>query len=179
MSRRGFRWELIALSAVLTLAVLSLAYYSYESVGVKRPLEKILLTDPDVTAVQLGKDDGGEVVEITLSKVADLSATYSRIHELVSGKMGLTFTMVLKDKRDALLRDTYYDIHYYLEEASVRGNFGAMIEACTPILEASGVSDYKITVDQNRIYVQIESTDGYLYEVLHRQADAQKGGVTQ
>ena len=41
MPRKGFRWELIALSAVLTLAVLSLAYYSYESMGVKKPLEAI------------------------------------------------------------------------------------------------------------------------------------------
>lgn len=180
MPRKGFRWELIALSAVLTLAVLSLAYYSYESMGVKRPLERTLLMDADVSAVEMRTERGGEVIEVTLSKVADLRATYSRIHSLVSDRMGSgAFTLDLKDKGDASLEDMYYSVHYYLEEASVRGNFGAMIEACEPILEGAGASDYRITVDRDRIYVQIESAGGYLYKVLERVPGWEGGGVTQ
>lgn len=180
MPRKGFRWELIALSAVLTLAVLSLAYYSYESMGVKRPLEKALLLDPDVSAVQMRMNGDKEVIKVTLSKVADLATTYSRVHTVVSDRMGPgTFILELTDQRDASLGDMYYAIHYYLEEASVRGNFGTMIEASKPILEDAGAAHYKITVDQDRIYVQIESAEGYLYQVLDRRADSGGGGVTQ
>ncbi|MGE5578604.1 MAG: hypothetical protein ACM3WU_01050 [Bacillota bacterium] len=181
MPRRGFRWEVIALSAVLTLAVLSLAYYSYESMGVKKPLERALLADPDVSDVRIHKDGGLEVVEVTLSRVADLSVAYTRLHAVISDKVAEgAFTLKVKDQRDEALQEVYSAIHYYLEEASVRGNFGAMIEACEPILDSSGATGYKITVDQERIYVQIESGDRYLYRVLdNRSLDLAGGGVTR
>ncbi len=180
MPGKGFRWELIALSAVLTLAVLSLAYFSYESMGVRKPLEKALLADPDVGAVKILKDRDTEVVQITLSKVPDLSVTYTRLHTLVKGRMGQApFRLEVKDARNADLQDVYHSIHYYLEEASVRGNFGTMIEACSSILSKAGISDYKITVDQNHIYVQIGSGANFLYQVLDRPAEASTGGVTQ
>ena len=180
MRRKGFRWELIALSAVLTLAVLSLAYYSYENMGVKRPLERALMLVTDVSAVQMRTEGGREVIEVTLSKVADLATTYSRIHTLVSDRMGPgTFVLELKDLRDESLDMMYHAVHYYLEEASVRGNFGTMIEACKPILEEAGAVGYKITVDQDRIYVQIDSAEGYLYQVLDRVPDKGTGGATQ
>lgn len=180
MPRKGLRWELIALAAVLTLAVLSLAYFSYETMGVRRPLERALLKDPDVSAVRMRRDEDKEVVEVTLSKVTDLSATYARIHGLVQDRMGQgAFVLELKDRRDEILENMYHEIHFYLEEASVRGNFGTMIEACKPILEAEGASDYRVTVDQDRIYVQIECADRYLYQVLDRVPEPAGGGATQ
>lgn len=179
MPRRVFRWEYVVLAAVLTLAVLSLAYYSYESIGVRRPLERALLTDPDVSAVKVVKDGDVQVLEIALAKVSDLSVTYGRLHAVVKDRMGRTaFKVQLKDQRDPFLQDVYQSIHYYLEEASVRGNFGAMIEACSTALAEAGVSDYKITVDQQHIYVQMARGQSYLYQVLDRPSEFQ-GGVTQ
>jgi hypothetical protein len=181
MPRKGFRWELIALSAVLTLAVLSLAYYSYESMGVKKPLERALLADPDVSDVRISEEGGREVIELTLSRVSDLSAAYTRLHTLVTGKAAQgAFALKIRDQRDETLQEIYDTIHYYLEEASVRGNFGAMIEACEPILDASGATGYKITVGRERMYVQIELGDRYLYQVLdNRTIDYAGGGATR
>jgi hypothetical protein len=169
MPRKGLRWEYVALSAVLTLAVLSLAYYSYESVVVKRPLEKALLADPDVGAVKVVKSGDGQVIEVTLARVEDLSVTYARLYAAVKGRMGqASFKLLVKDRRDPSLQDVYHTIHYYLEEASVRGNFGAMIGECSAALANAGISAYKITVAQERIYVQMELGQSYLYEVLDR-----------
>jgi len=181
MPRKGFRWEVIALSAVLTLAVLSLAYYSYDSMGVKKPLERALLADPDVKDVRIHKEKGREVIELTLSRVTDLAATYRRLYATVADKVSRdAFTLKIKDQRDEALQEIYGAIHYYLEEASVRGNFGTMIEACGPILDESGATGHRITVDQERIYVQIESGGRYLYHVLdNRTLDFAGGGVTR
>ncbi len=177
--RKGFRWEIIALSAVLTLAVLSLAYYSYERAGVRRPLEKALLTDPDVSDVSISDGDSGLTIEVSLSKVSDLSATYKRINDLIVDRVDQKgFVLWIKDQRNAELLDMYHAAHYYLEEASVRGNFGTMIETCGPILDNAGATAYKITVDQKHIYVQIESENGYFYQVLDRPNEIVAGGGT-
>lgn len=179
MRRNGFRWEYVAIAAVLTLAVLSFAYYSYESVGIKRPMEKALLSDPDVSSVSLGDENGVRVVQITIRNVPDLSVTYARLLGVVKDHAGSeAFKVQVKDQRDAQLEGAYHSIHFYLEEASARGNFGAMIESCSRILGQAGITGYKITVDEQHIFVQMAAGQGYLYQVLDRSPGAQ-GGATQ
>jgi hypothetical protein len=179
MPRKGFRWEHVALSAVLTLAVLSFAYYSYETIGVRTLLQKALLTDPDVSSVKVAKDGDAQVVEIALAKVADLSTTHGRLYAVVKDRLGqAAFRLRITDQRDQTLQEVYHSIHYYLEEASARGNFGTMIEACSAALARAGISDYKVTVDQEHIYVQMALGEHYLYQVLDRPPESQ-GGVTQ
>lgn len=176
MPSRRMRWEYVALAAVLTLAVLSLAYYSYESLGVRRQLEKALLADPDVNAVTISKTEDGLVIEVALDRVEDLGATYSRLHDAVRDRLGQgRFRLAVKDQRDGTLQDLYHSIHYYLEEAAARGNFGAMADACSDALTRAGVTAHKITVDPHRIYVQISLHGPYLYQVLERPRVPQGG----
>lgn len=176
MPRKAFRWEYVALSAVLTLAVLSLVFYSYESLGVKKPLEKALLMDPDVGAVDIVEEKDSRVIEVVLTKVADLSSTYTRIETITRERMGEgAYRLQVKDQRDPSLQEIYHSIHYYLEEASARANFGSMNEACSRVIGQSDVSDYKITVDPQHIYVQLEQGEHYLYEVLDRPYFSQGG----
>lgn len=179
MSRKGFRWEIIAVTAVLTLAVLSLANYSYQTLGVKRPLERALQMDPDISAVRIYGDRDTQVIEVTFSAFADLSATYRRVDSLIRNRVGMSaFRVDVKDARNVELQDAYHAIHYYLEEALVRGNFGAMVEACESILTKAGAFDSKVTVDRNHIYVEIRAGANYLYQVLDRSPEAQEGGIT-
>ena len=177
MSNKGLKWEYVVLVAVLTLAALSLAYYSYDSLWVMRPLQVSLSTDPDVTGVKMTKSNGVLVIELSLGRVDDLATTYNRLYSEVSGRLQPgTFQIAVTDQRDGRLGDAYRQIHYYLEEAALRGNFGAMIDACSAVLSRSGIEDYRITVDDRRIYVQLTLGDRYLYEVLEQRP--QQGGTT-
>ena len=178
MPKKGFKWEYIVLSAVLTLSVLSLAYYSYDSVGVVRPLQQSLLSDPDVTKVDMTKSSGVLVIEVALAKVEDLSVTYGRLYAAITKRLQPgTFQVKVVDQRDQRLSDVYHSVHYYLEEAALRGNFGAMIDECSTVLSQAGIADYRITVDESRIYVQMALGEHYLYQVLERTSQ-QQGGAT-
>lgn len=180
MRRNGFRWEYVAVAAVLTLAVLSLAYYSYENVGIKKPLETALMADPDVVSATLSEQDGTSVVEIALKDVSDLPVTYNRLTAIIKDKIGSTaFKVQLKDQRDATLENAYHSIHFYLEEAAAMGDFGTMNDAATRILDQAGIGDYKITVDGQHIFVQMAAGQSYLYQVLDRSDGAAQGGATQ
>lgn len=177
MSYKNLKWEYVALAAVLTLAALSLAYYSYDSLGVMRPLQQSLSADPDVTSVKMTKSTGTLDIEVALAGVDDLEATYGRLFSLASKRLQPgTFQITVADQRDQRLADVYRQIHYYLEEAALRGNFGAMIDACSEVLSREGIEDYRITVDERRIYVQLVLGDHYLYEVLE-QTRLQQGGT--
>ena len=43
-----------------------------------------------------------------------------------------------------------------------------MIEESSNILREAGFSEYKLSVDKDRIYVRIANSGGYLYEVIER-----------
>ncbi len=165
MSKKVFRWEYAVLSAILTFAALSLAYYSFDQLGIRRPLERALAADPDVKRVDFETRNGSMLLVITLEKTADLPATYARVLALAKEKLGDSFEIEVKDGRNQRLDDAYYAVHHLVEEASVRGNFGEMMESCKDILSGMGLEDYRITVQKDYVFVQMFDGDAYLYEV--------------
>jgi len=168
MAKKGFRWEFVALSAVLTLVLLSLGYTLYDKVGVKDPLERTLVSQDAVLNVTSRRDKGVTVLEIEFNRVEDFASSYASLEKTVRERLGSNYRIEVKDARDESLEKAYLSIHYYLEEASVRGNFGDMIESCQARLMETGLENFKIVLDESHIYVQLESDHGYLYRVLDR-----------
>ncbi len=169
MAKRSFRWEFVALWTVLTLAILSLGYSAYLKMEVVGPLQRALERDVDVRNVGVRSKNGVTVLELELGKVDDLPRTYTRLREAAEEKLGDAFRLEIADSRDEELEDAYYSVHYYLEEASVRGNFGEMIDSCRGLLKDQGLEDYKISLDEGHIFIQMAHGDNYLYAVLARQ----------
>ncbi len=168
MSKQGFKWELAALIAVLTLALLSAGYYVYHSFGVKRPLENVLKGDPDILSLKLVESKGTTDIVVEIGEISDLRETYTRLRGLAEDKLGPKISVSIKDTRDEDLQDAYHAVHYYLEEAATRGNFGEMIRSSQVALEERRLDEFNVTVDKERIYVQMGKNGAYLYEVLNR-----------
>jgi hypothetical protein len=176
LSNRGFQWKRAAIAAVLSLAVLSLGYYVYNSYGVTKPLERVLSSNPDVVSLELNRD--GKIVEVTakLNQVEDLKNTYDKIDSLLRQTLGDgTFKLTIEDTRNAELEEAYYAIHYYIEEASQNGSFGDMITSSREILASLGIDDYRIIVDKERLFVQIQEDQSYLYEIVDRVIQGERG----
>jgi hypothetical protein len=168
MAKKGFRWESVALSAILTLVILSLGYIIYDKFGVKDPLERSLMLEDTVKSVTVKREQGVDVLEIEFDKVEDFATSYVAMDNIVKGRLGGNYRIDVKDARTQVLEDAYLSIHYYLEEASVRGNFGDMIESCRDRLLEKEPLDFKIVLDESHIYVQMVDQGDYLYAVLNR-----------
>jgi len=178
LTKRDFKWEYVVILALLTIAVLGLGNYSYEALGVKKPLLSTISKDPDVISAQVQSRDGKTLVVVDLKEVKDLSKTYRRLYEAAAKYVNpANLELEVKDRRDQELEDTYMNIHYYLEEAAVRGDFGSMIEAAKKVLDRSGVEDYRLVVDRGSIFVQITKGQNYLYEVIHTSKPQGEGGA--
>ncbi|MGI6663036.1 MAG: hypothetical protein ACOX4B_06125 [Bacillota bacterium] len=172
---RGFRWIYVAALAVITLTVLSVSYSSYEKVGVRRPLMGELSAHSDVAGASLEREGPVTVVHIELKKVPDLAKTYKDLERVVSKHLGTApYRIEIEDAGTPALEDAYHSIHFYVEEASMRGTFGEMIRESSPKLEEAGC-EYKISVDGEHIYVQIAREGAYLYRIVDQRP--QRGGA--
>lgn len=84
------------------------------------------------------------------------------------------YEILLEDNSDEVLEKAYASIHYYVEEARIRGNFGEMAHRSQTALEDTNIEDFLLTVDGERVFVQMRMDDKYLYRV--REVNS-KGGT--
>ena len=83
MSLGNIKWGYVIVFALLSIGIASLAYYSYDSFGLRRPLEKAVLDDPDVLWIEVSDETDCLVIEVALGLVEDLGSTYKRICGIV------------------------------------------------------------------------------------------------
>lgn len=164
---KTFKWEYVTLVALITLGVLSLAYFSYETLGIRRPLVAAISNDPDVLSAEISQENGKTVIAVRLRQVHDLSETYKRI-ESTAEKYVSRDCLEIKviDHRNEALEEIYMKVHYYLEEAAARGDYGSMIDSARPILDSSGLTGWHVMVDNGDIFVQLYAGPNYLYQVI-------------
>ncbi len=175
MAMGNIRWKYVLLWACLAVCVLSLGAYCYQAYALERPLEKKLAEDAEVVMAQVEKINGTTTVIVNLKYVDSLAGTYSRIEEEVQVSLGSrNYEIVLEDNADEILEGAYASIHYYIEEARIRGNFGEMAQRTRTALEDTNIEDFRLTVDGENIFVQMRLDDKYLYRVKDLHA---KGGT--
>ena len=166
MAMGNIRWKYVLLWALAALSVLSLGSYCYRAYALERPLEKALAEDAQVLSAQLEKRDGKTAVVVRLKYVDNLAQAYSRVEEAVRAFLGARdYEIVIEDNSDELLEDANGAIHFYIEEARIRGNFGEMAHRSQAALADTGVEDFRLTVDEGKIFVQMRLEDKYLYRV--------------
>ncbi|HPT35151.1 MAG TPA: hypothetical protein PK309_01315 [Bacillota bacterium] len=176
MAMGNIRWKYVLLWASLVLCVLTLGSYCYKVYGLERPLEKRLLEDADVLMAQVEKAGGTTTVVVHLKYVDNLAQTYSRLEHEVRKALGTRgYEIVVRDNPDEALEGAYGSIHYYIEEARIRGNFGEMAHRSRAALEHTGIDDFRLTVDGDNIFVQMRSGDKYLYRVKDLYAEGGTG----
>lgn len=152
--------------AILAVVVLSVGSYCYDAYALQRPLQKKLEGDPDVLKVHVTNRRDKIVVALCLRYVDDLPATYSRMEEEIRAALvNRDYEIVIEDDSAGILEDAYASIHYYIEEARIRGNFGEMADKSQAALKDAGVEDFCLTVDDENIFVQMRVEDSFLYRV--------------
>ncbi|BCV25004.1 hypothetical protein [Gelria sp. Kuro-4] len=176
MKYRGYRVDVVAAVALLTVALLLGVRLAYVRYFVERPLVNELQALPGVKDVKLSQARGRYNVKLALGRVDNLAEVYRQAEELAAASLGPGgFNLMLADERTPALEQVYYEIHYYVEEALVRGNFSEAAERIQSAARAAGVEE-KFYVDQGHVYVELTQGPGYLYEVHQRPDRSQEGG---
>lgn len=168
MSLSSVRWQVLVTTMVITLAVLFAAGYLLKSRTVDEPLESLLTNSPLVESHTIVRPGDRREIAVTLKDTPDLERTYTSLDEGVRQIVkGAPYTLKIADRRTAALEGTFRRVNLFVQEALATGHFADMAERVEREAAQSGATA-RLSVDQDHIYLQLKSADGYLYSVTER-----------
>ncbi len=170
MQFKGIRWLAVALAAVLLLGLLLGGRLVYDRVTADQPLFKSLSELKEVKASKIDNNTANSLdIRIELNAVDDLAVSCERMAAAVAPVAGTKpYRLLLTDNRSAALAAAYHQIHFALQEGVATGDFTAMGARVSNYLNEAGLSEHRITVARDFVFVQIHQGDAYLYEIIPR-----------
>lgn len=169
MVYKGYRVWVVAVALVVTLGILLGGQYLFRRERVDRPLLEQYKEISAVESASIRDEQGRKVIELQLGEVDDLAKSYRDIEAASRNFLEKdSYRLVIVDKRDRGLEDVYYRMHFSLEEAIATGRFTDMADRVGTIAGSSDLDRYRLSVDGQRLYLQLHRGDRYLYAVLER-----------
>ncbi|MEW5921064.1 MAG: hypothetical protein AB1796_09030 [Bacillota bacterium] len=161
------KWPVVIITFLITLSIIYAANYWRQQNLVMEPLREQLLSLHIVEDVQI---EGGREknISVFLGQVPHLASAYQEILSVLQSRNEEGSSQItIIDRRNQYLSSIYEKIHFAIMEGERQGNYTKMNAEISLLLnEEDRLLDYSLTVDQERIYLQLIAEDAYLYEVI-------------
>lgn len=165
-----FRWPIMVLVMVITCTAIYAFNQWHQQRVIKEPLIGKLEQIEGVQSVEVETtgNQGKTSYIITLSEVNNLPEIYRKMDELLlSTYKNDEYLLILADNRNSYLESVYDRIQFALMEGERTGNYTEMNEEVLRVMgEEKEELEYRLWVDQKRIYVFISSGPYYLSEIV-------------
>jgi len=168
-TKRNIRIAVVILSSVVVFGVLYAGNIWLTRRTVMQPLERSLREIAGVTDVKIAETSTEVSVNVKMGAMPDLRTAYleidKHVKDLASRKQ---IDLHIEDRRSPALEDAYYNIHFDVQQAIATGGFAQMADNVGKKMKALGIEKYRVFVDSDDVYVQMQQGSDYLYEVVPR-----------
>ncbi|ADG06386.1 hypothetical protein [Kyrpidia tusciae] len=163
MSR--FRFLVAGLAFVVTLGIFITGWNLYRTYGLIRPVEQQVQEIPGVEQVSVLLEGKGAVVRVTLGAVDDLKSTYWAIEQTATDRLGVQTTVEVRGHSSPALDRWWDEQQPLLYEDLEKSSFRDLVKA---LEDSAAKRQYqcRVTMDANRIYVQVSDQRSFLYQVV-------------
>lgn len=161
-----YNWPKIALTFVLTLALLLGGRFAYQEFGVMGPLKKNLANTSAVKEAVIFPEGNQIVIQIELGEVTSLQTSVNEITQLVP--MDDSYILDIVDRRNDYLTSLWRENRFALEEAATLGNLTEMQALLNDNLAKAEIDSWSVEVDEHNLYFQLHAGEHYLYEIVAR-----------
>jgi len=142
--------------------------WAFKRLNYERPLAGALSENKYIASYRIVSEGPEPEVEVTLKQVDNLQEAYQNIEQSVDSAVGSqTVKISVKDNRDQVLDSVYRDARLAAYEALDRGNYLEMGDYIQKRASGEG-AQARVSLDDQRLYIQIDHGDRYLYEILSR-----------
>lgn len=165
---RNFQVKYFLLALVICLAVFTGLFHLYQDRMIERPIREQITQSLKTDHVEVAKNGGVYTIEVKLKQAGNIKDDYALVDEAASKKIkGENYTISLVDHRTKELQQDYDDLQLRIYEAMAKDNYLWLEEQIKS--QALGRKyQYKIYLDKDKLYLQIQNQNGFLYEVIDR-----------
>ena len=110
-------------------------------------------------------------ITLTMGKVNNLKETYQEITQVIQDKK---YEILIKDLPSPILEDAAEKSEIAIYEGIYRGNFTEISDYIRNLAGENGIT-VKIFVDNERVYLQMEEEQNFLYRIIDRPEHALPG----
>ncbi|MFW5981515.1 MAG: hypothetical protein ACOCRU_02950 [bacterium] len=181
MEFKGFKLNIIAIVIVLTLAVFFAGRYYYQVYNLERPLKDEVLAIEAVNDISLIERQGKIDFLVELNPGKDFYQTYQEIDLIMKEKLANNRGNILfENDNNEEFEEIYYLLQYALYEGVNNRNFVVMEERISDITLENDIENYKLWVDEEAVYLQLNDEHSSYYKRIPYQtvniAELEGGG---
>jgi len=159
-----------AVAALVIVLIISFSsYYLYKRFGVDAPLEKKIEALEGVADSKATRLKDGYKIDINMKKVANLQEAYTSIDRAVRDSLPQKeYSLHLTDKPNQSLQDFMQHMQPAVFESLAANRFIWLDQELSRRTQEAGLQ-YKLFVDQEHLYLQVEDGENYIYQIIDRE----------
>lgn len=168
MNLQNLRWPIVIVAMAVSLGTLFGGGYLVKSQTVEEPLKAVLQGGDSIDSFTVERLEERRVIIVRLKDTPDLERTYGSLDSAVRKVLKATpYKLSVEDRRNPELEEIYRRVNLFVHEALATGHFAAMADRVEQEA-ARGGARARLSVDGDRVYLQLHKEGAYLYSVMDR-----------
>lgn len=164
MEFKGLKINIIFLVMIMVIIVFFAGQYLFKLYNIDKPVIEEIKAISGVDDIRLIDNNGKVDAMIVLGEDIDFFNVYKEIDEVLNKKLGnQKGRLLIKNENIGELDKVYYDMHYAIYEGMLTNRFVEMEKNIKEIAAQHEVTEYKLWVDSNAVFLQLEKDGYYLY----------------
>ncbi|NLJ72939.1 MAG: hypothetical protein GX333_08010 [Syntrophomonadaceae bacterium] len=170
MKKSDFKIKIALLSLIMALAIFLVGFTLYNKLSIVEPIISEISSIEAVKEVEVNKEKD-YLIEVGLLKVNNFAQVYSDIKDILDSKLnGKAYELVIKDKPNLLLNESYTSLQPALYQALANHEYVWLNEKLAEIAEVKGIS-YAFFLDDNYLFIQLIDEENYIYKAIKHNKD--------
>ena len=176
MKNSEFKIITAIISLILTLALLLGGYNLYNKYMVEKPLTTQLAAMPSVKSAKITKVNKVYLIQLKLERVNNIQESYSEIESKISSSIkNDNYKIEIQDAGSKELAELFNEFQPALYQGLSQQQYLWLEEQLQQCSSNKGV-EFRLFVDDKRVYLQLEDADSYLYKTFDIAQTETKGG---
>lgn len=133
------------------------------------PLLRRMESIPGIANAEMIDMGNRRGIAIELQPGSEFRDAYRAARDMAANSLGSAFSgITIVDSRDQTLIDSFYRMHFHVQQAMATGQFTAMAEAIASIAREDKLTQQRVFVGEDSIYIHLSHGNHHLYEVIRR-----------
>ncbi|MDI3547656.1 MAG: hypothetical protein PWR10_1308 [Halanaerobiales bacterium] len=164
MEFKGLRINII----ILVIGIVLLSFFTGQHLlkiyNIDKPLKEELLAIDEINELRLVDNNGKTDIYVSFKPETNFYQVYKEIEDISSKQLGnKRGKIIIMNEPSRELEELYYKMHYAIYEGLTTNEFVKMEKNVSKIVKNYQLSDYKLWVDNQAVYLQLVNKEDSLY----------------